>query len=1108
MLRLDKFSGNRLLLSVAAAASLAIACDVAVFATPAPPTAFQKCFALPPPQARPWVYWFWLNGNITREGITADLEAMKKAGIGGALIMEVDQGTPVGNVPFAGPQWRELFKHVLREASRLGLEINMNGDAGWCGSGGPWVTPKNSMKKVVWSEAETKGAGTTHITLRQPESVAGFYRDICVLAIPSVPKGVIEDLPGKTALVRRDVPEKTQYRQLPPESCIGKDNVIRLDGRMTPDGVLTCDLPAGNWTILRLGFTSTGAVNAPAPASGRGLECDKLSEAGADEAFDGLIGRILKDSPVAAGKSLVSMHIDSWEMGSQNWTDLFPQEFERLRGYSIYQWLPVLTGRAVGTLEQSERILWDFRRTIADLVAARYAGHMQQRAKKAGIRLSIEAYGDAVFDDIQYGGMADEPMTEFWSWPGNFTAGIAHQMASSAHVYGKNILGAEAFTAGDGEKWLFHPGSVKPLGDWAFCRGVNRFVFHRFAMQPWVGPGRSPGMSMGPWGLHYERTQTWWPLSSVWHTYLSRCQYMLRLGLPSADILYLEPEGAPRSFSPPDAPERHGFRSDICTPDALFSRVSVKEGQLVLPDGNSYRVLVLPAVRTMTPRLLRRISELARAGVKIIGTRPQVSPGLTGYPRCDEEITEIAAGLWDNRLVHETTDLETELKRMGIEPDFTSDRLLDFTHRSSATQEIYFVSNQGRHAVNARCSFRAAGENAELWNPETGTVTRAASAVRKGKHLQIDLRLEAGGSIFVVIPHSSASAVGSLLALTHTGTNGKTVDLQKPRATAQIHVLKAMWGPAGDAARTIDVTAEVARRAKTGDGSFVVAELAAGGDPAVNVIKTLTVEYLTEGKRLHVTATDPETLQFEMPADGARPIRLEGDAVSGGVRAIVTAPGTYRLGSKRGHTVVLNVKRGAEVQALTSPWRVVFPSGTGAPAAIVMKSLAPLSHSNIEGVRYFSGIATYTTDVQANAGLVAAGKRISLDLGEVEVCARVTINGKPAGTAWHSPYVLDVTGLLKPGKNSIRIEVANLWPNRMIGDEHLPEDSARRPDGTLERWPDWLDAGKMPPTGRYTFTSWRLWKASSPLPLSGLIGPVQLVSEPVIVLRKSGNSKQ
>ena len=299
----------------------------------------EKEFLSPPSAAKPWVYWFWLNSNITKEGMTADLEAMKRVGIGGVLIMEVDQGAPTGPVAFAGPQWRELFKHMLNEANRLGLEVNMTNDAGWCGSGGPWIPPELSMQYLVWTETNVEGGKHFDAALPEPRRTANYYRDITVLAFPT-PAGNarIADINGKTGHDRQDQPAApAKYAEVQAEQVVKANSIVDLSAQCK-DGRLTWDVPAGKWTVLRIGHTSTGAVNAPAPASGRGLECDKLSKEAADAMFTGLMGRIIADSPARAGKTLVTTHIDSWEVHSQNWT---PQdargvpEAPRLRPVSL-----------------------------------------------------------------------------------------------------------------------------------------------------------------------------------------------------------------------------------------------------------------------------------------------------------------------------------------------------------------------------------------------------------------------------------------------------------------------------------------------------------------------------------------------------------------------------------------------------------------------------------------------------------------------------------------------------------------------------------------------------------------------------------------------------
>ncbi len=617
-------------------------------------------FLRPPDSARPRAYWFVMDGNFNRAGITADLEAMKRVGLGGVLFMEVDVGIPKGPVKFMSPPWRELFRHANAEAARLGLEITMPASPGWTGSGGPWVKPEQSMQKLVSSETNLAGPQRFADALPQPPTVAGFYRDVAVLAFPTPARPYrIADIEEKAVYhrghfssepgVKAFLPSPAEYPPLPTDQVIARDRIVDLTAHLDAQGRLTWDVPPGRWTVLRFGHTSTGATTRPAPVPGLGLECDKFDRAALEAHFNAFLGQLLADIGPLTGRSLVALHIDSWEMGPQNWTAKFREEFQRRRGYDLLRYLPVMTGRVVGSLEVSERFLWDVRQTITDLIAENHAGYLAELAHRHGLGLSIEPYDGTPCDDMTYGARADVPMGEFWH--DTFNTWFSCTEASSiAHTYGRRIVQAEAFTSGDGERWRADPASLKTLGDWAFCDGINRFVFHRYAHQPWLD--RWPGMTMGPYGIHYERTQTWWEMSKAWIDYLSRCQFLLQQGLSVADVGFLKPEASPQVFRPPasatrgNPPERLGYNFDGLTPEALLSRISVKDGRLMLPDGMSYRVLVLPEMPAMTPALLRKIKELVTAGATVIGPRPLKSPSLSGYPQCDDEVKKLADELW------------------------------------------------------------------------------------------------------------------------------------------------------------------------------------------------------------------------------------------------------------------------------------------------------------------------------------------------------------------------------------------------------------------------------------------------------------------------------
>lgn len=1132
----------------------------------------EKQFTAPPDSARPWVYWFWLNGNITSNGITADLEAMKRVGIGGVLIMEVDQGAPVGPADFMSERWRELFSHVDTEAKRLGLEVNMNNDAGWNGSGGPWIKPEESMQKVVWSETNVSGPAHVELTLQQPETVAGYYRDISVMAFPATGSFRIDGIRGKAAYEVAGVGEMARSN-LPPDMVVDGSRMVTVTDKMDASGKFTWDVPPGQWTIARFGHTSTGAENAPAPKTGRGLECDKLSKAGIEANYAGMMAKLIADNgKPAAAAGLMATHIDSWENGSQNWTPAMREEFGQRRGYDPLHYLPVLTGRVVDSMEVSDRFLWDLRQTVSELVIDNYAGRMHELASADGLRFTCEAYGGPC-DSIPYAGRSDEPMGEFWSPSGSMET--CKSMAAAGHIYGKRIIGAEAFTAGDQERWREHPASIKALGDHAFCEGINRFVFHRYAMQPWAEP-REPGMTMGPWGQHYERTQTWWDWTPAWHTYLARCQLMLREGLFVADVCHLLPEAPPQG---PVGHDRSGYDWDECTSEAVLTRMSVSDGKIVLPDGMSYRLLVLPESRSMTPQLLRKIKDLVEAGATVLGSKPTASPSLNDYPSCDAVVDQLGTELWADcngtsvkehafgkgRVLCELTPVQA-LQKLGVATDFASNQRLRHIHRTTGDTDLYFVSNPQNTPVTANCSFRIAGKMPELWWPETGLVERAAMYREDNGLTHVTFSLPPSGSVFVVFRNPGAG-IDPIVQVTR---NGKSVVAVSDSQAPKIVVSKARYGLLDDPQYVADVTAKVQEMADRGERDFQVSAMAQEHDPAFNKIKTLVVDYTIGDRTFVVKGTDPDRVhlgeesvratvqsaRYGVLADPARTrnvrerlqrlidsgesrftvarmadrddpafgvvkkleaeltvngkplsvsgfdpdvldlaalsaIRVAGTSVprTVGQRTIIEAatPGDYHWTLASGKTDQRKVSNLGSAIQLTRPWKVRLNE-----TVLTFDKLTSWSLHASPEVKYFSGTAVYTCSFDVSKKLLSKNRRLYLDLGRVECMARVVLNGKDLGVLWKAPFRLDVTGVAQTGQNALEVKVVNLWINRMIGDEQLPEDSDRNPDGTLKAWPQWLNEGKPSPTGRRTFTSWRLWKKDSPLQDSGLLGPVTL----------------
>jgi len=1172
-------------------------------------------FARPPRSARPWVYWFPLSGNLSKEGITADLEALQRVGIGGVLYMETDQGAPLGPADFAGPLWRELFRHACKEANRLGMEINMNNDAGWCGSGGPWITPEMSMQRVVWTETVVQGPKSFAGMLVRPEAIRNYYQDIAVLAMPE-PKGKvrIQSIQGKSSVIPQHFPpQRAKFVSLAAESVIPRNRILDLTDKMGADGKLTWDVPEGKWLVLRFGHTTTGTDNHPAPASGCGLECDKLSKEAAELHFNALMGRLIAENRALAGrgKVLVSTHIDSWETGSQNWTPRMREEFRKRRGYDLLPLLPTFTGRVVDGLEVSERFLWDLRQTVSDMLIENYAGHFRTLANRHGLRLSIEAYDGVPCDEMTYAGQADEPMAEFWSWDKYGAAYSCTEMSSAAHVYGKQILGAEAFTATDSEKWLGHPARIKDLGDWAFCEGINRFVFHRYAMQPWTNPDRAPGMSMGPWGLHYERTQTWWEQSKAWHEYLARCQYLLQQGLFVADVCYLQPEGAPRRFAPPatalTAPfVRGGYNFDGCTPEVVLTRMSVKDGRIVLPNGMSYRLLVLPQVETMTPALLGKIKDLVVAGATVVApSRPRQSPGLSNYPRCDEEVMMLAIDLWGTdaapTVVTERRvgkgriiwggELSPQPAEVTVEQlDFGSAKWIWHKEGSPAVSappgKRYFrrivTLPQDSRIASGRLTMTADNEFVCYVN---GRRVGTGDNFHQAYVMNVALALKPGENLIAIDATNTTdtpSPAGLIGLLSVKFSDGRTIAVPTDQAWKSSVKAGRGWNSSNKPGESWAAAMELGPlgMAPWGDVQAVpeVAEvfpamtaihhwLAKEGIPpdfradrllryTHRRIGETDVYFVANGSTdafesicsFRVTGNQPELWQpengsiaplaayeekdgcthmplrfgptesvfivFRRPADAAGRIvsaardgqellRFASPATPDNasaessaldlVRGEIRQPGSYVFKTADGRSRAIECRDLAPPVEIVGPWEVAFDPKWGGPAKVTFEELVDWSKRAEEGIKYYSGTANYRTTFRVNAeSLKQPRRRWCLDLGKVAVMAEVRLNGKGLGILWKPPYRVDVTDSLKPGDNVLEVKAVNLWINRQIGDERLPDDCDRNANGTLKSWPKWLQEGKPSPTGRYTFSSWKLWKKNDPLQESGLLGPVTL----------------
>lgn len=1096
-------------------------------------------FQHPPEDAKPWIYWYWMQAAVTREGITADLKAMKQEGIEGAYLMPIKgpANPPFINPPVIqlSPEFWAMVKFAMTEADLIGVKLAFHDCDGFAVAGGPWITPELSMQKIVWSKTLVAGGKFYHYTLPNPQSYKDYYRDIKILAYPSpegsgistkttIPKvtastgadvqylavpgnktsfasstpcwlqlefaqpftcrslvihtnasnyeserllvevsddGVnykpvtrlvpprhgwqdgdaaitndivpttakyfrfvydkagsepgsedldfakwkpslrlsgielssdacIDQYEGKNGEIWR-VSKRTTSQQLPDSLCIPKDKIIDITDKLNADGILSWNVPPGNWTILRIGHTSTGHTNATG-GGGAGLECDKFNPAAVKLQFDNWFGEAIKQAgPELAKKILKIFHVDSWECGSQNWSPGFAAEFKKRRGYDLLPYLPVMAGVPVQDAETSEKVLSDVRETIAELLVDNFFGTMAKLAHAQGCQFSAESVAPVmVSDGMLHYSKVDIPMGEFWlRSPTHDKPNDILDAISGGHIYGKNIIQAEAFTELR-LMWDEHPAMLKALADREFALGINRFTFHVDVHNPWLD--RKPGMTLDGIGTFFQRDQTWWKPGAAWVQYITRCEAMLQMGHPVADIAVFTREETPRRAILPDRlvstlpgifgekrvkdeqerlankgepmqiipdgvsssanmaePQKwldplRGYAYDSFNRDALLRLATVQNGRIVLPGGASYGVLVIPCAHPVSPdsglmsvEVLKKIKQLIQDGATIIwGDEPKNTEGLSDNTQTLNNLSKTLFGtdpvFGKGRLI-KAPYTEDDFNKIGIARDLiatdsTGKRADDiaWNHRSDKGFDIYFVSNQMQEARTLTLSLRVAGKIPEIWNPLIGENKTAGEWEIKNGRTILPLKLEANGSEFVVLRRTTA------------------------------------------------------------------------------------------------------------------------------------------LKSSKKHN---NWPTAVPQQTLKNKWVVRFDKAWGGPSEpVIFDELSDWTQSSNDAIKYYSGTASYTQQFNWNG---TNSGSIWLDLGKVNNLADVYVNGTQCGTAWTYPYRVDISKPLKKGVNTIRIEVSNTWANRLIGDHSLPENK------------------------RITWTNAMYRLDGKPLLPAGLLGPVKIV---------------
>jgi len=865
----------------------------------------EKDFFAPPLEARPGVLWPWLNGYVDRDELARELEELKAKGFGGAVIWDVGSlADPKKIIPagpaFLGPESVASISHVIDVAGRLGLELGLFASSSW-NAGGAWIKPENASRQLLCRQVEVQGPGRVRTTLTLPDGATAYWKDVAVLAVPA-----------------------------------GGD-AVNISGLMDSQGRLEWEAPAGASRIMRFVASNTGqTLECPSPNSD-GLIIDHLSREAAAVDMTYILDRIL--SVRKSLDALKTFMLDSYEVREAvDWTDGFIDEFRARHGYDPVPYLPALFEPAALDAAIAGRFLYDYRKTVSDLIIENHFRTVRDLLNPRGVRLLAEAGhgGYARVDALKALGSADIPMGEFWNHQRFW---VVKEAASAAHIYGRRIVDAETLTGW--RNWQEGPAEYKRRFDIALCAGLNHPTFHTFTHNP-PAAGR-PGFVYHA-GEHFNVNATWWDQAGPLIEYMSRCDHLLQQGLFVADVAFYYGDQAPnlvpaRRIDPdiepiyPDTACLHcgqprpvqtssldrGYDYDYVNSEVILERMRVADGRIVLPDGLSYALLVLPDREDMPLEVLRKLGELVRAGATVVGRKPVRAPGLAGYPACDLEVKVLADEIWgpcDGATVRERPygkgrvvwgiPLNDLLRDRGLGPDFrplgvaNADQHIDFIHRSAGQDDLYFVSNSAKAAENFEAVFRAGADGTpELWYPDTGRIVPCRSFARVEGGCRLTLELPAYGSVFVVFRRTPTPA--------------------------------ALRSPAPPKAED---------------------------RPAVTI---------------------------------------------------------------------------------AGPWTLRFPPGLGAPETVTWTELADWTASEDPGIRYFSGTAGYAAEFEIDGPLSRENEGWILDLGSLREVAEVTLNGREIGILWKEPYQADVTGALRPGRNSLEVKVTNLWNNRLVGDLLHPD---------------------------------------------------------------------
>lgn len=1085
------------LLSVLAASELSH-----VTAAPLQPAKFET----PDKGSMVHSWWHWISGNITKEGITKDLESMKARGITQVTILNVgghvSSKVDVPNIKFDSPEWHRMFRFSLEEAKRLGISVGVHNCDGWSTSGGPWVTPAQSMKEFVWSKTNLIGGAAIEVTLPEPPSILDFYEDVVILAYPNLTEAssFIEAEPsyllGKNALdselrdgnplthidfqarksvtISFDEPYEAEQIAIMPHlvfawtsvdetpinftvsssmdgerfeevakvSIQGANQILRADipktkarhFRFTSDpgrnrfkfaelellkkgesasfptrihgllqktagvktstpsqydptpidgravlkqsdvrdvtrffekesGSLKWNAPAGEWTVLRFGYTTTGVENKPATPEGLGLEIDKMDARAARAHFEAFTGKLIETAGEMTGKTFKFTLIDSWECLFQNWTPNFPAEFASRRGYSLKNWIPVLCGEIVEGAELSDGFLHDFRRTIADLIGENYYKAWADLCHAHDLEMHAEAiYGGGAYpplDILKANSYADLPMLEFWARPDkeNFLPLYKPSRkpretfpSMSSLAYQKPVVGSEAYT--NRCYYSEAPGDLKAHGDASYCAGVNQMIIHSYVHQPIE---KKPGVTLGQFGGPFNRNNPWWRYTTDWMTYQARVQYLLQRGEPVVDCVYYVgdqfPQKKPERMSI-DLPE--GFRMGACDFEMLTTKAKVIDGQISLGGDQQFAFLILPARESMELDTLRAIHRLVKAGATVYGPRPARPLGVLDIAEGQSDFDQLIESLWEGSSDEELgsgrvvsgISIKELIKKKGLQPDFAASHLsareVMYIHKKTPSEDLYFVFNQTEEPLHTDLFFRIEGRSPEVWQAETGEMKNQPIFVQEDGRIRMPMTFAPGESFFIVFRADEARP-----HVTEVRKNGEilfpnTEPGQEPLPLAEY--------------RQDGLTF---RSASEGTYSFL----------------------LSNGERLEKALQKPQVIDV---AQGGAAVSFE-------------------------------------------------PIYAESIDPVELKTLASITESEDLAIKYFAGFLDYTITFELPDSFLADGRTYSLNFGELDAAGEASLNGKPLGDIWRSGLTLPVENL-QAGKNILKVRVATTCRNRIIGD--------------------------------------------------------------------------